>query len=197
MEKNIFILQKKLSNPDLMRWVNELKRSLSSTKTLKTLKSRPHEMGQWTEKTEVLLRPGKNSQIPTSWDGSMNLLKKEHWKKCWKTLKSRPHEMGQWTKIGKYGGRDFLSLSNPDLMRWVNELFVAWRTEFDSLISQIPTSWDGSMNFKNWRKQFLDNFLSNPDLMRWVNELEKMMAVPADEVISQIPTSWDGSMNRA
>ena len=45
------------------------------------------------------------------------------------------------------------------------------------------------MNFKNWRKQFLDNFLSNPDLMRWVNELEKMMAVPADEVISQIPTS--------
>ena len=111
---------------------------------------------------------GLFSQIPTSWDGSMNDRLIKWFDQLMASLKSRPHEMGQWTER-----RIIIIVVN---------------------FSQIPTSWDGSMNFVHTQLSQVSGELSNPDLMRWVNELGRWLPLIV-WIISQIPTSWDGSMN--
>ena len=185
------------SNPDLMRWVNEQDGRRYKSILLAFLKSRPHEMGQWTK--IIVSETGRGYSFLKSRPHEMG-----QWTHCqWlcglqdQALKSRPHEMGQWTSYLQCTKKERYSLSNPDLMRWVNEPLIASIDEEEIILSLKSRPHEmGQWTFERvLANAKLMVVLSNPDLMRWVNELEPSINCWFLNSNSQIPTSWDGSMN--
>ena len=99
----------------------------------------------------------------------------------------------RWVNEQYQGRRDLrhCTLSNPDLMRWVNEPKITSIYVFvDAQLSNPDL-----MRWVNEPKKFLipsptPEILSNPDLMRWVNELSLQSGTLfLKDNFSQIPTS--------